>query len=174
MSTYIMPRLQGMKVGTGSFFFVRMSNWLRPKHAAADLIECVRFAKDSPLEGDGFELTVSRRERNEPPSGSRHGGDKSPSPSGSLSSGYQWFESISLQRTVRLSQEVTRRGPEARLFARVCGAWEVVRSAETGIGGRCGAYRRQCLCRVKFQYRSASDLIQAGRSSCRRQCCVMA
>ena len=89
-----------MKVGTGSFFFVRMSNWLRPKHAAADLIECVRFAKDSPLEGDGFELTVSRRERNEPPSGSRHGGDKSPSPSGSLSSGYQWFESISLQRRV--------------------------------------------------------------------------
>ena len=77
------------------------------------------------------------------------------------------FESISLQRTVRLSQEVTRRGREARLFARVCRPWEVVRSAETGIGRRYGAYRRQCLCWVKFQYRSASDLIQAGRSSCR-------
>ena len=61
MSTYIMPRLQGMKVGTGSFFFVRMSNWLRPKHAAADLIECVRFAKDSPLEQTGFEVLVPRR-----------------------------------------------------------------------------------------------------------------
>src|ERR1700751_4384884 len=77
------------------------------------------------------------------------------------------FESISLQRTVRLSQKVTLRGREARLFARVRGPWEVVRSAETGIGRRYGAYRRQCLCWVKFQYRSASDLIQAGRSSCR-------
>ena len=58
MPTYIMPRLQGMKVGTGSFFVGRMSNWLRPKHAAADLIECVRFAKDSPLEEAGFEPSV--------------------------------------------------------------------------------------------------------------------
>ena len=52
-----------MKVGTGSFFFVRMSNWLRPKHAAADLIECVRFAKDSPLEESGFEPSVPPCER---------------------------------------------------------------------------------------------------------------
>ena len=66
-----------------------------------------------------------------------------------------------------LSQEVTRRGREARLFARVCGPWEVVRSPETGIGQRYGAYRRQCLCRVKFQYRSASDAVHDSRSSCR-------
>jgi len=32
-----------------------------------------------------------------------------------------------LQRTVRLSREVTRRGREARLFARVCGTWGTVR-----------------------------------------------
>jgi len=44
-------------------FFVRMSNWLRPKHAAADLIECVRFAKDSPLEESGFEPSVPPCER---------------------------------------------------------------------------------------------------------------
>jgi len=44
------------------------------------------------------------------------------------------FESISLQRTVRLLREVARRGREPRLFARVCRLWEVVRSAETGIG----------------------------------------
>ena len=44
------------------------------------------------------------------------------------------FESISLQRTVRLLREVARRGREPRLFARVCRPWEVVRSAETGIG----------------------------------------
>ena len=65
-----------------------------------------------------------------------------------------------------LSQEVTRRGREARLSARVCGPWEVVRSAETGIGRRYGAYRRQRLCRGKFQYRSASDAVQDSRSSC--------
>src|SRR6516164_6657883 len=62
---------------------------------------------------------------------------------------------------------VTRRGREARLSARVCGPWEGVRSAETGIGRRYGAYRRQCLCRVKFQYRSASDAVHDSRSSCR-------
>src|SRR6516225_9245415 len=77
------------------------------------------------------------------------------------------FESGSLQRTVRSLTEVTRRGREARLSARVCGPWEVVRSAETGIGQRYGAYRRQCLCRVKFQYRSASDAVHDSRSSCR-------
>ena len=49
---------------------------------------------------------------------------------------------------------------EPRLSARVCGPWEVVRSAETGIGRRPGAYRRQCLCWAKFQYRSASDVVQ--------------
>jgi len=58
-------------------FFVRMSNWLRPKHAAADLIECVRFAKDSPLEGEdsNFWFLVAR------PS-NRHGG-----PDGRLDNG---------------------------------------------------------------------------------------
>ena len=50
----------------------------------------------------------------------------------------RWFESIFLQRTVRLSQEVARRGREARLFARVCGPDSAPRSAETGIA-RCMA-----------------------------------
>src|SRR3974390_154574 len=53
----------------------------------------------------------------------------------------RWFEALPLHRRVRLSREVKRRGREARLFARVCGPWEVVRSAETGIGQRSGAYR---------------------------------
>ena len=52
---------------------------------------------------------------------------------------YWKFESISLQQTVRLSPELARRGREPRPFARVCGPWEVVRSAETGIGRRHGA-----------------------------------
>src|SRR6516165_12007054 len=72
----------------------------------------------------------------------------------------RWFESSSLHRRVRLSREVARRGREPRLFARVCGRCEVARSAETGIGRRHGADRRQCLCWAKFQYRSASDVVQ--------------
>ena len=36
------------------------------------------------------------------------------------------FESISLQQAVRLSREVAPRGREPRLFAGVCGPWEVV------------------------------------------------
>src|SRR5215468_11892768 len=83
-----------------------------------------------------------------------------------LVSRYEKFESISLQQTVRLSREVARRGREPRLFARMSGPWEVVRSAETWIGRRHGTYWRQCLCWAKFQYRSASDVVQGGRSSC--------
>ena len=79
----------------------------------------------------------------------------------------RWFESSSLQQTVRLSREVARGGRELRLFARVCRPWEVVRSAETGIGRRHGGYRRQCLCCANFQYRSAGDVGSGGRSSCR-------
>jgi DNA end-binding protein Ku len=52
---------------------------------------------------------------------------------------YWKFESISLQRTVRLSTEVARRGREPRLFARVWRPCEVVRSGETGIARRYGA-----------------------------------
>src|SRR6516165_3852383 len=81
--------------------------------------------------------------------------------------GNRWFESTSLQRRVRLSREVARRGREPRLFAWVCRPWEVARSAETGIGRRHGADRRQCLCWAKFQYRSAGDVVQGGRRSCR-------
>jgi hypothetical protein len=47
---------------------------------------------------------------------------------------YQKFESISLQRTVRLSGEIACCGRERRLFARVGGLWEVARSGETAIG----------------------------------------
>src|SRR5215469_7893739 len=39
-------------------------------------------------------------------------------------------------------------------------------SAETGIVRRHGAYRRQCLCWAKFQYRGANDVVRRGRSSC--------
>jgi len=93
------------------------------------------------------------------------------SPSGNLDRAmrYRWFESGFLQQTVRLSREVARRGREPPLFARVCGPWEVARSAETGIGRRHGAYRRQCLYWAKFQYRSASDVVQGGRRSCRAE-----
>ena len=80
--------------------------------------------------------------------------------------GDRGFESISLQQTVRLSREIARRGRGPRLFARVCGPWEVARSVETATGWRHGAYRRECLCRAKFQYRSASDVVQRDRRAC--------
>ena len=51
----------------------------------------------------------------------------------------QWFESAFLQQTVRLSREIARCGREARLFAGVCGPWEVARFAETAIARRHGA-----------------------------------
>src|SRR5215468_8995023 len=81
-----------------------------------------------------------------------------------LVSRYEKFESISLQQTVRLSREVARRGREPRLFARMSGPWEVVRSAETGIGRRHGTYWRHCLSWAKFQYRSARAVFQGGCS----------
>ena len=93
---------------------------------------------DSPQEGDGFELTVPRRERNEPPSGSRHGGDKSPSPSGSLSSGYQWFESGPLHRRVLaksrragLSAALARPKPRSIVAMQFSATWWTVRSTSS-------------------------------------------
>src|SRR5215467_3417996 len=83
----------------------------------------------------------------------------------------RWFESTSLQQTVRLSREVARRSRERRLFARMCGPRETVRSAETRIGRRYGAYRRQCLCWAKFQYRSASDVSDGSAALAVRRSC---
>lgn len=45
------------------------------------------------------------------------------------------------------------------------GKWP--RSAETRMVRRHSGYRRQCLCRAKFQYRSAMTIVQGGCSSCR-------
>ena len=73
--------------------------------------EEVRFAIDSALEGDGFELSVPGRESvNIMESGllSRKRG---------RSSGNRRFESISLQRRVRLSPGAAFEGREPRLFA---------------------------------------------------------
>ena len=46
----------------------------------------------------------------------------------------------------------------SRSFPRVCGLWEVARSAETGIRRRHRADRRQRLYWAKFQYRTADDV----------------
>ena len=72
---------------------------------------------------------------------------------------YRWFESISLQQTVRLSREVA--GPRSRIPAFRAGVrgWlgdQVGRDAQ---GFPFCANRRQYLCRPIFQYRSAADVV---------------
>ena len=70
---------------------------------------------------------------------------------------YRWFESISLQQTVRLSPASTFEGREPRLSARVSAAGLTTGSAETRRVFRYRANRRQYLCQAIFQYRSAAD-----------------
>jgi hypothetical protein len=74
------------------------------------------------------------------------------------------FESISLQRTVRVSRDIPLLRRKAGLFPRVCGAEQVARSGETGVARSHGADRRQYLCRAKFQYRG----VDGGDGSMRR------
>src|SRR5215475_12906076 len=69
----------------------------------------------------------------------------------------QWFESISLQRRVRLSPGAAFEGREPRLSARLCAAGLATGSAETRRVFRYRSNRRQYLCRAIFQYRSAAD-----------------
>jgi hypothetical protein len=68
------------------------------------------------------------------------------------------FESISLQRRVRLSSASAFESREPRLSARVCAAGLANGSAETRRVFQYRANRRQYLCRAIFQYRSAADL----------------
>src|SRR3984893_1979292 len=67
------------------------------------------------------------------------------------------FESISLQRRVRLSPQAAFEGREPRLSARLCAAGLATGSAETRRVFKDRANRRQYLCRAIFQYRSAAD-----------------
>ena len=69
----------------------------------------------------------------------------------------RWFESISLQRRVRLSPGAAFGGREPRLSARLCAAGLATGSAETCRVLQDRANRRQYLCRAIFQYRSAAD-----------------
>ena len=73
--------------------------------------------------------------------------------------GDRWFESISLQQTVRLSPASAFEDREPRLSARVCAAGLATGSAETRRVFRYRANRRQYLCRTLFQYRSAADVV---------------
>ena len=87
--------------------------------------------------------------------------------------GDRWFESGSLQRTVRLSPGAAVESREPRLSARLCAAGLATGSAETRGALQDRANRRQYLCGAIFQYRSAADgfganatpaTIKAGRS----------
>jgi hypothetical protein len=90
------------------------------------------------------------------------------------------FESIPLQRTVRVSQDIPLLRRKAGLFPRVCGAAQVARSGETGVARSYGAAGWQYLCRAKFQYRSVDEAdglmrrigqrpSRAGYADCARQ-----
>jgi hypothetical protein len=76
---------------------------------------------------------------------------------GVAADGDREFESISLQRRVRLSPRAAVAGREPRLSARLCGAGLATGSAERRMVFEDSAYRRQYLCRAIFQYRSAAD-----------------
>jgi hypothetical protein len=67
------------------------------------------------------------------------------------------FESVSLQRTVRVSRDIRLLRRKTGLFPRVCGAEQLARSGETGVARSYGSDRRQYLCRAKFQYRSVDE-----------------
>ena len=69
----------------------------------------------------------------------------------------RWFESVSLQRTVRVSRDIPLLRRKAGLFPRVCEAEQVARSGETGVARSYGADGRQYLCWAKFQYRSVDE-----------------
>jgi hypothetical protein len=71
--------------------------------------------------------------------------------------GDRGFESPSLQRRVRLSQESPFAGREPGLSARVCAAGLASGSAETRRVFRYRANWRQYLWRAIFQYRNAAD-----------------
>jgi hypothetical protein len=61
----------------------------------------IRFALDSPLEGDGFEPSVPVAKKSDFVAEGELRGWKGGSPKRGISStGYRWFESISLQRGV--------------------------------------------------------------------------
>ena len=69
------------------------------------------------------------------------------------------FESVFLQRRVRLSQEPTFVGQEPRLSARVCPAAFPVRSTESRRGRQHRTNPQQYLCRAIFQYRISGDAV---------------
>ena len=64
-----------------------------------------------------------------------------------------------VQRRVRLSPASAFEGRQPRLSARVCGAGLATGSTETRRLFRDRANRRQYLCRARFQYRSAADMV---------------
>src|SRR5690348_14011679 len=71
----------------------------------------------------------------------------------------RWFESISLQRRVRLSSASGFESREPRLSARLCAAGLATGSTETRRVFRYPANRRQYLSRARIQYLSAADMV---------------
>jgi|SRR6516165_9802216 hypothetical protein len=142
------PHTRAMMGSTGS-------GGARPDGGRAPLE--VRFARDSPLEGDGFEPSVPHKKQPffatpvRSPQFAFHNKNRL------FRARNRWFESISLQRRVRLSSESAFVGREPRLSARVCAAGLATWSAETRRVCRYRTKRRQYLCRAIFQYRSAAD-----------------
>jgi hypothetical protein len=77
------------------------------------------------------------------------------------------FESISLQRTVRLSPAAAFERQEPGLSPQVCEARLTTGSGRDAAGFPLRANGRQCLCRAIFQYRSAADAVSGTATTVR-------
>ena len=119
----------------------------------------VRFVPNSPLEGDGFEPSVPHKKQPFLAAPIRSPQFAFRNKKRLFRARDRWFESISLQQTVRLSPASAFERREPRLPARVCAAGLAAGSAETRMVFRCRANRRQYLCRAIFQYRGAADVV---------------
>ena len=111
---------------------------------------------DCLLEGDGFEPSVPGTKQPVFVVEGKLRGPNRGNQKGLFLMRYRWFESISLQQTVRVSPRPGRyrsKNPRFRAGVRRCGP------AETRSTRRNRANRRRYLCRAIFQYRSATDVI---------------
>jgi hypothetical protein len=120
-----------------------------------------KFA-DSLLERDGFEPLVPNR--------------SAPVSETAVPSPMTFWRSRDQEPKVRIhfppadspsltgSSALRSRTPAVRAGVRAMGGGAVRRDGDRPATWRLPA---QCLCRAKFQYRNASDVVQGGRSSCR-------
>jgi hypothetical protein len=128
-----------MRLAAPPISFARSPSDSRSGSRNASLSHAHRFSRDSALEGDGFEPIGPCREEVGFRCGTRIARMEGGSPQRGVSfTGYRWFESISLQQTVRISPRPGRcrsKNPRFRAGVRRCGRQRhpvLVEIAQTG------------------------------------------